>query len=359
MSAAKCLAKATDDLIRAARQFDFDSAKLSAVGEDFIDAIAGASEGDADQAIGQIANHFETKGGAYLLALCSEFLEAGASPLLIEAQFVGYLQRLLEGSARLLSSCVAANSRLDMKSAQQAEQLQGCITAARAQMPEEFSCWQTLKLIWQPAIELLAISSELRSAARHLRGPAFTLMNFHDAGRWLYLILGVLEQERLLIIEPEFLQGIWVRVSGIVDNYQLHGLLMDVFPSSTGTRRISKRAAKVLRGEGSQETKEKIQGVWDLYSWESIRADLRLPNVNDVADEQLILNEDTLEDFPLFEGCRVVLLGPPAYEKKWNCHRVFDGLKASIEIERVLERDETSVWLRRMASSRLPRVIGD
>jgi hypothetical protein len=164
----------------------------------------------------------------------------------------------------------------------------------------------------------------------------------------------VLHEEPFLVVEPDSGLGIEGRMSGIADNFQLHVLLMDAFPRRGlfALRRVSRQAARVARGSGPQVTDEIISGKWNLYTWEGLGPDARLPDAKqNPSTEAWVWGEGTPADIPVFEGYRVVLLGPPSYLRTWRSQRLFQGLRAELEISKRLTREEVQRWLERMAQA--------
>jgi hypothetical protein len=98
-------------------------------------------------------------------------------------------------------------------------------------------------------------------------------------------MLSVLDAEPILVIEPATRQGITGRMSGVVDNFQLNMLLMDIFPRINSAPRISREAADIARGIGPQESDEVITGAWNLHDWRAIQAGYKLPNHEAVSSD--------------------------------------------------------------------------
>lgn len=140
----------------------------------------------------------------------------------------------------------------------------------------------------------------------------------------------------MLVIEPKKTLGIYARISGVVDNFQLNVLLMDGFPQSglLARRRVPKRVADVARGDGPQQTEDTVTSVWNMYTWQAIGSDFTMPNRADYDSSQFwVWNEGTPEDIPVFDGRRVVLLGPASYPRSWQSQRMFDNLPATLKID--------------------------
>jgi hypothetical protein len=218
-------------------------------------------------------------------------------------------------------------------------------------MPAQNAAWVALKQFWRPSVAVYCANSEARTNARALRDWVIRISDYHEAGHWLRLILSVLDNDPIIVIEPETSMGILGRISGIADNFQLNVLLMDMFPDADrlSSRRVSRQVSNVARGTGPQQTEDTVIGVWNLSTWRAIQSDLTLPDPEDfAANAHWIWNEGTPEDIPIFEGRRVVLLGPQSYARTWRAQRIFKILPAEFYIERSLTKDEINQSLRRM-----------
>jgi hypothetical protein len=222
-------------------------------------------------------------------------------------------------------------------------------------LPQENHAWELLGEIWPAAIAVLSRSPSARAAARPLREPAHAISEFHAAGHWLWQMLSVLDKEPLLVIEPQTSLGIVGTISGISENFQLNVLLMDQFPQRGwfARRRVPKRVADISRGIGPQQSEELVTSVWNLYTWQAIQPGLSLPDPNDYGGGgHWVWNEGIPEDIPVFEGRRVVLLGPRSYPRSWRSQRTFNLLPAELAIERRLTAAEARDWLQRMLAAK-------
>jgi hypothetical protein len=224
-----------------------------------------------------------------------------------------------------------------------------------SEMRRQTAAWDALKKFWPPAVAVFSASAKARTEARGLRHLAARIANNHEAGHWLRLLLSVLDEEPILVIEPETGLGILARISGVVDNFQLNVLLMDGFPQTdrAGAPRVSRSVADVARGVGPQSTEDIVQGVWNLYTWRAAATGARLPDPKDYRTKDCwIWNEGVPEDIPVFEGRRVILLGPASYVRTWKSQRMFAGLPATLGWERDLAKDEVAGWLQRMVGAK-------
>jgi predicted transposase YbfD/YdcC/predicted RNase H-like HicB family nuclease len=105
------------------------------------------------------------------------------------------------------------------------------------------------------------------------------------------------------------------------------------------------RFAEVVRGQGPQQIEESIKGAWNLYEWRAVQDGLELPDSSDYCVECWIWNEGTPDDIPVLGGRRVILLGPPSYDRQWEAQRIFERLPADVVVEKVLTKDEVQQWL--------------
>lgn len=173
----------------------------------------------------------------------------------------------------------------------------------------------------------------------------------HDWAHWLGVCLQVLDDEPIVVIEPDMGLGVIGTASGLADNFQLHMLLMDAFPArrsrlSRRTRRISAQAAAVARGEGPQQIDEIIVGQWNLHSFLGFRTGQLPGGFDEPARATWIWSEGTLADVPVLDGHRVILLGPPTYERTWTAARTFADLPARLDVT-ALAPAEIDRWLER------------
>jgi hypothetical protein len=352
------LTDATNSLIETVRRDSSTEPEMKAAAQQFFDAVSKSSREQADAALRSLGAHFDLEDGsraAFLALVCGALIEGGCDPLAIARPLTDRLEALLKSSVTLADACIAQLP----KSEDGDEDPNEAFERARAQliptMPHENTAWEALNIFWRPAIAAFSVSAEARAAARHLREPATRISEYHEAGHWLQLMLGVLDDEPIVVVEPETKLGILGRISGVVDNFQLNVLLMDGFPKSGlfARRRVAQRVAAIARGDGPQQSNDTVTGVWNLYTWEAIESRGTLPDPGDTDSSKFwIWNEGTPADIPLFDGRRAILLGPASYPRSWQSQRMFSKLRAHLEIEQKLTKDETEDWLRRMLAAK-------
>lgn len=348
------LSETTNVLIATARNGVATEEQLIAAAQSFFGEAAQAPQNDVNAALRSISRHFELENprrGAYLALVCGAVIERGADPLAIAGSLTSALEPLLMAAGDLAAACVA---KLPVENEYDEAALEQILSQVGPSRPEQIAAWEALEQFWQPAIAVYSRSLEARQGAGRLREVAAKLSQFHVAGHWLALMLTVLDREPILVIEPATSLGFLGRISGVVDNFQLNTLLMDAFPQSSpgATRRVTQSALDVARGLGDQESDETVASVWNLYTWLGILPDLSLPPAEEYGTNQFwVWNEGIPADIPVFEGRRVILLGPHSYPRMWPSQRMFTALPAHLECERILTGDEVDEWLRRMVTA--------
>jgi hypothetical protein len=223
---------------------------------------------------------------------------------------------------------------------------------ATTRMPEASEAWERLQAIWPGAIALLSSDAEGRAEAADILPETEALQDVHEAAGWLAALLNVLDGAPFVAIEPATGNGIVGLMSGVVDNFQLNVLLMEALPW-TGSRRVSRAAAAAARGEGPQQTKETVVGVWDLYSYAALGPGGTLPEAggeDEQPDETLIWDQGMPAHIPELDGHRVILLAPTAFDRSWRAQRMFVNLPATLEHE-LLDADAVAGWLARIGAA--------
>lgn len=337
--------------------------------EQFLAAADNFSKAEMTEQMTELAKHFglaDVYRGAFLAMVCGALVERGCDPQPMSGPLRKELKTILEACGRLVDACLPlmpeqSDDEADDEEGDDEEQdvYSAAFEEARRKvapkMQTENNAWESLNTWWRPAIAAYAMSDMARLAAGGLRPLAQKIAAFHQGGHWLNIMLGVLHEEPILVLEPATGLGIAARISGIADNFQLHTLLMEAFPSSgirAGTR-VSRLAGEIARGIGPQQAEETITGFWNLYNWQAVQANGELPPADDFTHSSVwIWNEGSPTDIPQFEGQRVVLLGPPSLERSWNAMRIFETLPANLKVEKNLSSDEVRGWLQKFTAAK-------
>lgn len=363
----RMIQQAARQLISVAADNAAGQADVQSAAQKLFDAAGASSAAEVQEAMRLLAEAFSEERlrlsrAGFLALVGGALVENGHDPAPLFEPLFRKLHSLFESANRLAQTCIARmpqpknedQGKADDKQEDPQEIFERLRQEAAMDMPAENAAWEALKVFWRPAIAVCSVSPSARAAGRGLTPVAEELADYHEAGHWLSLMLSVLDDEPLLVIEPSARTGILARMSGVVDNFQLQMLLMDQFPQAgfLARRRISRQAAEIARGDGPQQIDETVQGAWNLYTCEAASPDGRLPDRNNYGNSRMwVWGEGTPADIPVFEGRRVVLLGPASYDRSWGCQRTFAGLRADLKIEKTLTPAEVADWLRRMAAA--------
>jgi hypothetical protein len=260
--------------------------------------------------------------------LCGALIEDGISARSVEAPLIA---RYLELS-RLAGEFFAAAQRAGED-------------AATRSLPHAHAAYQLLARSAAPCISLLCSAASARKLAAPLLDVLTPLSRTVPAARALCDLARVLDDATFVALEPSTSRGIRGRMTGIADNAQLHVLLMNAFPREQGTPpRVSERAVQNARGIGAPNLDELVTGAFTLYSWQALSSDHSLSG----ADAHVLWNEARPVDIPEFEGQRVILLGPPRYERTWPAQREFARLGAELIVDEALTASAVLSWLAKL-----------
>lgn len=392
------LSTATNRLIEVARDSSSSPSEFQNASAEFFSSVGSASAEETSRAILELAHNFnieDPRRVAILGLICGALAEEGSNTKLFAGPLLERFALVLQQSARLVEEIepklppVPDDEEDGDDDDYGAEDLDGdeyaeadddddagidgtesddadeeldarekCFQAERkalgSQWQAEKRAWDSLDQFWQPSVLVLSLDPSLRRQYAFLARDAHRIAEFHVAGYWIRTLLSVMDDEPIVVIEPSTKQGILARISGVVDNFQLHMILMDIFPHAgfMKRRRISKDIANLAKGNGPQSLDQTVTGAWNLYDYRAVQANLQLPDEGALNGmEYWIWNEGCPADIPELNGRRAILLGPPTYQRQWGAVRMFERLPAEIVIERALNRNEVKEWLEQMKST--------
>jgi hypothetical protein len=200
----------------------------------------------------------------------------------------------------------------------------------------------TVAALTRHRLSLLAFRSNLRmvGAARALR---------HSDAYWLFALLTCELESQWLVLCPSHSRGFELVLDGIAVNFSLHELVSDALvrhgvPGASN----SPDMLEYLRGECETRPNSPVLGSFNFYDYRAAAFDLNAPH--DVPHDSWVWNEGVPDDIPHYGPQRVLLVGPPAYERTWNAGRPFSNLKSSARVVRELTSAEFDAWMARLTS---------
>jgi hypothetical protein len=321
--------------------------------QDFIDAFQGADARDVNAALEILGGAFAlpyTEHLASVLATVGFLVERGADVTPLVVPTVEFLQRVTPLAVDFHDAC-AKQIPDDLDDADAA--FRQAASRLRSDMPRAAEAWGALEALYLPVVAILAASPAARAQSRSIGRQMQHLGECNEGAWWLFQMSMVLDREHILVVEPDTRLGFIGIMSGVSSNFQLHLLLMDVFPQSDpqSGRRISQKAADIVRGKLAQQQDDGfVGGRWNLHAWTALQTTRRLSHdLSQSSTNDWIWNEGVPADIPVFDSYRVVVLGPPSYTRKFAAQRDFLTLRADIEVERLLSAGEVDAWVKRFS----------
>jgi hypothetical protein len=337
-------------------------------GGEVVLAAKSATPEDLDASVEQLAAALEVDDvevAGCAAALCGRLVGLGAWPDSLARPLLKRLPEVIVAAVRFEQRCHAeadAASREAAAVASGGAEVGGrrvpvrVMQAVAAADAAAAGAWRALESWCLVAITLLTHhTAYLRQAKVCGRLRAAVEQLAASGTRFLDLLLRTLEDERLLVLYPPQRCGFWVRLRHVVDNFQLHVLLAHELCGEAGLpgKRPSPEAVAVMRGDGPQHLPaERSKGVFNLYQWTVLQRNGSLPSYPQ--REHWVWNQGTPADIGLWVGTRVLVLGPPLYERSWETARVFDALGAEVELVDTLTPREAKGWLKKLGRAERP-----
>lgn len=351
------ISEAAHALVQTALRPSSTDGDLQAAARRFLEQVRDAEtdEQEAADALALLGRHFDLvdeSRGAFLAMVGSLLVEQGHDPMAIATPLTECLADLLESTVDLVVACWPEVEGAGPALVAEFERARRRRTS---EMPVANRAWESLGEWVHPALTVYARSREARRAASPLREWVYELAELHEACYWLDLVFSVLDDEPILVLEPEAERGFVGRMSGIVDNYQLVAWLMAVFPHPSASP-LPSAALDVVSGKGPQQSDEEVLVPWLLEDGGSLLGQGRQGERGEAAEEEargpaIVPFESAPEDFARFEGYRLIVLRPAPEPLAWRPQRIFEDLSSSLAVERGLEPGEVAQWLARLQAA--------
>lgn len=263
-------------------------------------------------------------------------VEWGADPKIAISAILEKLKLALGYAEAVAPSITQANE------AQRYEENTRCVSA-----------WKSLRYLVMPAMTMLCLDTNARHAARQdvsfMRGVKSLAAN-HREVNFLHRLLNLVDGEELLVLHPQENKGFRVRLEAIATNYHLFSLLQGVLvgDGKLSGPRPNRKVIATATGEMPHDRIITDAALWHYASWKALLAD-------GTPSDTRIIGEATPRDIPLFEGERVVLLGPPMPGARgWDSTfftNLHDALRSKVEIVEILSSDEVAIRLQRIGKT--------
>jgi hypothetical protein len=286
---------------------------------------------------------------ASMIAICcGALVEIGTDPALAFDAVWSRIGSILPDAQAYLTLCQAEGAEPDDPQVMQ---------RLGPEHPDEANAWNALGNFYRAAVAMLSRSKALRKKAHADTGTIellAALSSAHGGADWLNQLLAVLDDEALIVLHPGEKRGYRVRIAGVGDNFQLHTLLADTLIGAPeqgwlpGQRPDPQVAANAR--DGAVEGLSAV-GTFNLYNWDALDENGDLP-AGQIDTVKWIWGEGIPADIRVFEGTRIILLGPPPYQRGWNAERRFSGMVGELEVIEKLAPETVQAWLDRLAAAK-------
>ncbi len=326
--------------------------KIQREGNQFYQAISNGDFQEAGIALRILAPHIATISdpmpASYLALLCGALLEQGHDPeLLLEPLFARFAV-VLADLKEFFDRCVAITPQILTEDGVNQELWQKTQEKLAPSFPMLAGASQGMDMLWRPVMTVCSMRSSARAMAQKFRPTLEALQDADEGCMWLSRLLATLDNEPIVVLEPSTGLGFSAKMSGVADNFQLHTLLMDIFPNPTQTARATPESLEVAWGTGPQSGEESVVGHWNMYDWRALSGSKTLGDSSSSNSDLWIWGEGIPSDIPTLHGFRVVLLGEAAYQRSWNSMRTFGHLKPEFSDLHQLSPLEVEEWMEKL-----------
>lgn len=334
---------------------------------DFTDSLKDCVKREANESLERLAPTIASRNvsrASWVAEVCQALVESGCDSRVV-------VKPLALGLRRALRAARPLALKLERKLAPKLEGLEDPVQIKRwteaamrklsIKLPQAAASLRTVERFCHAAFTVFALQPERRAKVyRVLQDELGAWTRWSDSLRQLETLLTVLEQEPIVVIDLANRKGFVGKFSGVVDNAQLVTLLMDTYAHQLifGKPLVSYDIAQCARGLGPREVPDpKVRGCWNLYSYRAFNEMYKLPEPKDLkANKHWIWNDRKPADIPALNGFRVILIGPPSYEREWMFTRAFQHLKADIKVEHELTKLDLQIWLDCIFQANFPQL---
>ena len=310
-------------------------------------AVGPATAEQRNQALALLAPEFEQGMPSHLALWAGSLVEHGADASLVAQPFATAIGSILaEAAAAVPPLPAGAEPNLE---------------ALSAKHPDLVRALQLIEAFWRPFIAVLGASQRCRGACKGSLAAAQRLAPLSHGGLWLAKMLEVLDDEKLLVIAPLERRGFAVTFSAVAGNYELFTRLMDVLHGdpSQGWLEGSRPSAQAMAALGkaaSDGSPPMVSGSWNHYGWRALPQIAKEGREAQVDLAHWIYGEGSPTEIPLFEGTRVLVLGPPLFNgaelvRHWPAGRTFQTLGGSVAVQQQLAPEAVASLMQRAAQA--------
>lgn len=304
---------------------------VQAAVQEIVRASAGPAAGAVSTGLAALIASLPLEHVGHACLLAGALVERGADPGVPVPALLDRLDEALPLAGEFSAALEAAAGEGEVTDAIQ--------SAVALRLPGAFAAAQGFEGLERGAVACLSRSKSARSVARARRGLLEKAVQC-AASSYIASMLAVLDDEALLVIHPSARKGFRISMSGVADNFQLQVILAHLLIGSGHLpgRPPAPAVVATALGTGPQQASDHVAGWWDMLSADALDESLGVAADLFKADASFIIwGEGRPSDIPPFNGVRTLVLKPATYARFWPSQRLFDGLRAEVEVTSVLD----------------------
>jgi len=223
--------------------------------------------------------------------------------------------------------------------------------------PDGFRAWQSLSLMLLPTMAVLTRGMAYRQLARADTGLVQHINALRERNKeanFVALTLEYTDGLELIVLHPAAGKGFRVQLEAVHTNAHLFTLLQceliggGLLPGPA----INDHVVGVARGEIPHEALVTDHARWHFYNWTGLLPDGSLAGA---AVNSWLFVDDSPEAIPMFEGTRIVVLGPNLLGMRgWDSNffaNIHDALRSAARVVEELTAEQTLVWCGRIRAA--------
>lgn len=280
---------------------------------------------------------------AAMVALaCGALVEQGAHPYLAVHAIIIRLTEVLGQAEQFVKACLE-RAQADGVSDEEAIDRYG--QAVSKALSAQATAYSAMEIFSRPAIAMISRSKRARRAANDEGRMVARLRSFplhHDMLHWLAQLLSVLDDEKLLVIHPEYQLGYEIEVEGIAGNHQLFVFLEDTLIGDEKAGwlpgdRPRPQVVASAREYNQYNHATPHEFAYHYSNWQALNDD---GLVDLQRHDNWIWGEGIPADITAFDGVRVILMSDPPYKRTFGISAIFEGIEPDLRVIRQLPTEE-------------------
>jgi len=354
------LQRATDEFIRVMSDVMSTNEEVNVVLQPCFKVLSTSDEDGVNEFMKRtfsLAALSDPERASLAATICGYLVERGFPSYAVLDDFIGFYEGLLDKARPFYEMLFSQIKKIDVTEDERDEIINelysDLINDKDLVSNEVYNAIAGLDKFYACGISLFTVDeANFYKAKNRLKDKVDFIGDYSQGCYWFSTLFTVLFNEPVVVIDIDREIGFTAKMNGITDNYQLQHLLMGIPFLNEGKTSIEEDDLAVVNGEGEQTTDHSVESKWNMYNiglcakegWQSLINTGESYGSVEFCD-CWIWSEGAPQDIPVCNGRRVILLGLPSYSRSSRVQRTFKNLKANIEMEKELTKEEIKKWL--------------